>query len=610
MDLSIPCPYVSPIIYQGRIYIFWTHVTDQRLEKFEAGTSKLKGHTYDIKLYYSVRDFQGRWLQAQELKGFFETDTFDENDYNADAYRKSRVRNRLFPMVKVFNPGLPDQYSQFRIDYLRDHNVGGGYLHSYIVDFAKNRVIHDSPTDYHVERKNKMMLTSGGTNSVLARTALGYSEYDTIAFTERNNLSGFPSYDALTYPFDNKNQKSDLRFVFGKEADAIFSYDKQEYLIRWTSMGEQSRVVENIGGTKVIALEDTERQMVPLNEAYVIEELNDTIYNQGFLSFLDISTQALSVPDENISYSQPQKLLPPFNHPHKLNFDGANGLYYQELFFHIPFSIANHLNAEGNYKDADWWYRRIFDPTAIKDDYVDPDRPQDRNWRFIEFRGQGLPKYSEMLSDAAAIEVYKNDPFNPHAIARLRSSAYPKAIVHKFIDNLLDWGDALFRQYTVESINEAMRLYILVEDILGEAPQELCKCETAMGEDLHYADLEPALDNGSEFLIWHENYQLTPTSSSSSSGGSGPILSGPTPVISYGDDTDVTPISTSGAGYSRQTVSSGLALATTTSTVNQLVFCIPRNKRMDTLWDRVKDRLYKIRHCLDINGNRRELGSF
>lgn len=603
VDLSIPCPYVSPIIFQGRIYIFWTQVTIQRLEKFENGTSKLKGHSYDIKLYYSVRNFQGRWLQAQELKGFFTTEDFDEHDYQAFAYKNSRVRNRVFPLVKIINSGLSNEYPQLRIDYLRDHSSTFGYLHSYIVDFAKNRVIHDSPTDYYVERSNKMMLSSAGSNSVLARSALGYSQDDSIAYFERNNLGVLFSYDPLTKPYDNKNQKSDLRFVLGKEEDAIFSYDKQEYLIRSTSSDELSRAVEETGGTKVIVFEDSERQTIALNESYIIEQLNDIIYNQGFLRFLDISTQALTAPEVNITYIQPQKLLGPFNHPSKLNFDGANGLYYQELFFHIPFSIAKHLNAEGKYKDADWWYRRIFDPTASEDDFVDPDRPQDRNWRYIEFRNQGLPKYSEMLSDPAAIEVYKKDPFNPHAIARVRTSAYPKAVFSGYIDNLLDWADSLFRQFTMESINEAMSLYIMVQDLLGDRPQELCKCETAMGEDLHYADLETALSEGSEFLIHHQNYQISLTPSAPSSGGSSdPSLYQPIPVMGYDDETDTEPVSSYGSSHSHPTVSSGLTLVTGATTTNQLVFCVPRNDKMDAYWDRVEDRLFKIRHCQDITG--------
>ena len=75
----------------------------------------------------------------------------------------------------------------------------------------------------------------------------------------------------------------------------------------------------------------------------------------------------------------------------------------------------------------------------------------DRFWRFLPFRGNTLQKLQDILGNDAAIDAYNNNPFDPHAIARLRIGAYEKAIVMKYIDNLLDWGDLLFAQDNRES---------------------------------------------------------------------------------------------------------------------------------------------------------------
>jgi hypothetical protein len=50
----------------------------------------------------------------------------------------------------------------------------------------------------------------------------------------------------------------------------------------------------------------------------------------------------------------------------------------------------------------------------------------------------------------------------------------------------------------------------------------------------------------------------------------------------------------------------------TFSVVRQInpVFCVPRNKDLLALWDRVEDRLYKIRNCRNIDGERVELALF
>jgi hypothetical protein len=41
----------------------------------------------------------------------------------------------------------------------------------------------------------------------------------------------------------------------------------------------------------------------------------------------------------------------------------------------------------------------------------------------------------------------------------------------RYIDNLIAWGDQLFRQDTMESINLATQLYVLASDLLGPKPE-------------------------------------------------------------------------------------------------------------------------------------------
>src|SRR5262249_53506951 len=40
------------------------------------------------------------------------------------------------------------------------------------------------------------------------------------------------------------------------------------------------------------------------------------------------------------------------------------------------------------------------------------------------------------------------------------------------------------------------------------------------------------------------------------------------------------------------------------------VFCVPPNTDFLNYWDRVEGQLYKIRHCMDITGTRRQLALF
>ena len=70
----------------------------------------------------------------------------------------------------------------------------------------------------------------------------------------------------------------------------------------------------------------------------------------------------------------------------------------------------------------------------------------------------------------AAVEEWRSNPFNPDAVARLRTTAYQKTVVMKYIDNLIAWADQLFRGNSLESINEATLLYVLAAKAQSRGP--------------------------------------------------------------------------------------------------------------------------------------------
>ena len=69
----------------------------------------------------------------------------------------------------------------------------------------------------------------------------------------------------------------------------------------------------------------------------------------------------------------------------------------------------------------------------------------------------------------------------------------------RYLDNLISWGNYLFRQDTIELINEATQLYILASDILGRRPKEIPPCVVPAVST--YNSLEPNLDSLSNALV-------------------------------------------------------------------------------------------------------------
>src|ERR1043165_8074493 len=98
-----------------------------------------------------------------------------------------------------------------------------------------------------------------------------------------------------------------------------------------------------------------------------------------------------------------------------------------------------------------------------------------------------------------SIQAWRDKPFQPHVIARGRYLAYQLNVVMRYLDNLIAWGDQLFRQDTIETINEATQLYVLAAEILG--PRPALMAPRAEPQIRTTASLDPQLDAFSDQLV-------------------------------------------------------------------------------------------------------------
>jgi hypothetical protein len=318
-------------------------------------------------------------------------------------------------------------------------------------------------------------------------------------------------------------------------------------------------------------------------------------------------------------------------------FTGPYGVYYREIFFHIPFLIANHLNSQQKFAEAQKWYHYLFNPTARDEESAE--KPQERNWRYLEFRNNKIEPLRKQLTNKEAIATYRKNPFNPHAIARLpvRFSAYQKCIVMKYIDNLLDWGDHLFAQDTMESINEATLLYIMAADILGERPAELGECGEGDATSRTYETIARELGPDKEFLIELEHLPKNHSRSSpvphryilpatrvngAAARANDHITIRRVRMLESHEPTLPEDGMYRGSDWKRQPrYEENICIlpsfmGSLTKQISALhngrssAFCVPANDHLSSYWDRVEDRLYKIRNCMNISGVRRELSLF
>jgi hypothetical protein len=253
-------------------------------------------------------------------------------------------------------------------------------------------------------------------------------------------------------------------------------------------------------------------------------------------------------------------------------YNGAYSIYNWELFFHAPLLIAVHLSQNQKYQDAQNWFHYIFNPA---DNSLGP--TPERFWKVAPFQYTDVTMIQDILVNlstnqnpalfqetVASIDAWKQNPFQPFAVAKYRPTSYMLKTVMAYLDNLIAWGDSLFQQYTIETINEATQLYVMAANILGPKPQTVPKKGSV--KPLTYNDLRGKLDDFGNTLVDME----------------------------VDIPFDTTPLPGPATPPQGTQILAGIG--------QTLYFCIPRNDKLLGYWDTVADRLFKIHNSLNLQG--------
>lgn len=317
---------------------------------------------------------------------------------------------------------------------------------------------------------------------------------------------------------------------------------------------------------------------------------------------------------------------------------GAYALYNWEIFFHAPLLVAQRLRDAQRFEDAQRWYHSVFDPTeSSSDDAVqrfwkvkplyEATQPKSITERLEALNYTGGDPEKQLLrhTTEGQIAQWRENPFNPHLLARMRPAAYQRATVMKYLDNLIAWGDHLFQRATRETIGEALQIYVLASQILGRRPLQL---NARTPHDRSFDELEEHLDAFSNALVELENL-LPPGNQWDWLGLDGKLLTakiqhgvqqpGGGVVLNFAVPPPEAPLNKlkalGDAGLQPDVLLMNLALAGGSPEVGReperaLYYCVPPNAKLLAYWDTVEDRLFKIRNCLDIEGVRLELPLF
>ncbi|WP_245684025.1 neuraminidase-like domain-containing protein, partial [Proteus myxofaciens] len=135
-----------------------------------------------------------------------------------------------------------------------------------------------------------------------------------------------------------------------------------------------------------------------------------------------------------------------------MDFNGANALYFWELFYYTPMMIANVMLDGQNYDEASRWLRYVFSPNG----YIENGIHSDRVWN------------SQPLLSDTAWDKDQLDSSDPDAVAQTDPMHYKLATFMKCLDILIARGDSAYRVLERDTLNEAKMWYMQALQLLGD----------------------------------------------------------------------------------------------------------------------------------------------
>ena len=245
-----------------------------------------------------------------------------------------------------------------------------------------------------------------------------------------------------------------------------------------------------------------------------------------------------------------------------------NAIYNWEVGFHAPMELVNSLLNTQQFDLALQVLAYIFDPLA-------EGTASNRFWKWLPFQSVNaqdslLDMFNNLKpnqpDNTYGINDWRNDPFEPFLVGRDRPVAFMKWVAVTYIQIMIAYGDYYFRQNTLETIPLALECYVAASNAYGPRAQQIPKRGKKKVQT--YNSL---VDNWDAFSNAQVQLEL---------------------AFPFSNQIQF-PV-----GYSNGVT----GLANIWGFATELYFCVPDNSQLASIRDTIDDRLYKIRHCENIQG--------
>lgn len=382
--------------------------------------------------YYFYISGAGIYLRGADKKILFSTtDKLVPNSYNGNFNPSNKELTICCSLMRMGNIYLSLDLG------LKDRNKGESMkidiepLYTNYLNKIGDILINLSSKNDSVKKEFSLSTWSSDSSSIKT----GNNHYN----SKDNILSiNIPTSEFLE---DNQSILNAKITVIGKDK-SILSKKSFIFNIQKTVSVDQGDVIyikTNTKGAQYLSMMLMSKSiLIRLNTLFARQLVKRA--NKGVDTILTLDTQRLSEPalEENTDET--------------MDFNGANALYFWELFYYTPIMVANVMLEGHNYDEASRWLRYVFSPNG----YVENGIYNSRVWN------------SQPLLTDIDWDTEQLDSTDPDAVAQTDPMHYKLATFMKCLDILVERGDSAYRLLERDTLNEAKMWYVQALKLLGD----------------------------------------------------------------------------------------------------------------------------------------------
>lgn len=244
-----------------------------------------------------------------------------------------------------------------------------------------------------------------------------------------------------------------------------------------------------------------------------------------------------------------------------MDFSGANGLYFWELFYYSPMMAAEKLLQSQDFEEAERWLNYVFNPAGYLEGEYPTRQHVDRQWN------------TRPLEEDTAWDDTQTDNTDPDVVAQADPMHYKVATFMKLLDILIARGDMAYRLLERDTLAEAKMWYLAALQLLGPQPD--------LPEQGSWGD--PSLAMAASETSVQQSLMLMER-------------------LMLGDVHPLALPAEQPQGDVQAEVSDEDSSATRTANSLTALFLPSENDKLNGYWQTLAQRLFNLRHNLSIDG--------